>query len=68
MIADVMNNLQNVCHETYELDPDFLSQPGSPWQSAIKKTKIKLDLLTNIDILLMVEKGNRNGIYYALCR
>ena len=57
-----------MCVMKHMLDPDFLSQPGSPWQSAIKKTKIKLDLLTNIDILLMVKKSNRNGIYYALCR
>ena len=68
MIADVVNNFQNVCHEIYELDPDFLSESGSPWQSAIKKTKIKLNLLINIDVLLMVEKVNRNGINYALRR
>ena len=28
----------------------------------IKKTKVKLDLLTDIDLLFMVEKGIRGGI------
>ena len=30
--------------------------------SSFKKTKVKLDLLTDIDKLLMVEKGIRRGI------
>ena len=33
-----------------------------------KKTKVKLDLLTDIDMLLMVEKGIREGIYYSIYR
>ena len=39
----------------YELDPEkFLSARGLAWQAALKKTKLKLDLLTDIDMLLMV--------------
>ena len=42
----------------YELDPvKFLLVPGLAWQAAFKKTKVKLDLLTDIDMLLTVEKG-----------
>ena len=37
----------------------LLSAPGLAWQAALKKTKVKLDLLTDIDMLLMVEKGIR---------
>ena len=41
----------------HELDPArFLTAPGLAWQAALKKTKVKLDLLTDIDMLLMVEK------------
>ena len=52
-----------MCLKTYELDPvRFFSAPGLTWQVASKKTKVKLDLLTDIDMLLMVEKGIRGQI------
>ena len=34
--------------------------------SSFKNTKVKLDLLTDIDILLVVEKGIRGGIRHAI--
>ena len=37
-------------------------------ESSLKKTNTKLDLLTNIDMLLMVEQGIRGGICYAIHR
>ena len=60
LLANVFENLRNMCLEIYELDPaEFLSAPGLEWQAVFKKTKVKLDLLTDIDLLLMVEKGIR---------
>ena len=57
-----------MCREIYELDPaKFLSAPGLAWQAALKKTKVKLDLLTDIDMLLMVEKVIRGGICHSIC-
>ena len=56
-----------ICFKIYELDPaKFLSAPGLAWQAALKKTKVKLDLLTDIDMLLMVEKGIRGGICHSI--
>ena len=47
-----------ICLKIYEIDPaKFLSAPGLAWQGAFKKAKIKLDILTDIDMLLTVEKG-----------
>ena len=55
LLADVFENLRNKCIERYELDlAHFLSAPGLAWKACLKKTKIKLELLTNIDMLLMV--------------
>ena len=49
-------NYRNMCLEIYELDPaKFCSTPALARQAALKKTKVKLDLLTNIEMLLMVE-------------
>ena len=53
----------------YELDPaQFLSAPGLAWQACLKKTKVKLELLTDIDMLLIVENGTRGGICQAIHR
>ena len=46
----------------------FFSAPGLPWQACLKKTRVKLDLLTDIDMLLIVEKGFRGGIYHSVHR
>ena len=52
MLADVFENYTNMCLEIYELDPaKFLSAPGLAWQVALKKTKAKLGLLTDINLL-----------------
>ena len=46
--------------KNHQLDPaKFLSTPGLARQAALKKTEVKLELLTDIDMLLMVEKGIR---------
>ena len=67
LLADVFENFRNMCLKIYELDPaKFLSAPGLAWQAALKKTKVKLDLLTDIDMLLMVEKGIRGGICHSI--
>ena len=53
----------------YELDPaHFLSLPGLAWQAFKKKTNIKLELLTDYDTLLMVEKQIRGGICHSIHR
>ena len=69
MLADVFENFRNKCIEIYKLDPaHFLSAPGLALQARLKKTKAELELLTDIDMLLMVKKGIRGGICQALHR
>ena len=69
LLADVFENFRSKCIEIYELDPDhFLSAPGLAWQSCLKKTEVELELLTNIDMLSMVEKGIRDRICKAMHR
>ena len=42
------------------------SEKGVAWKAALKKTELKLELLTDIDILLMVEDAVRGGICHAI--
>ena len=58
-----------ICLDEYGLDPaNFLSVPGLAWQACLKKTKLELELLTDIDMLLMIEKGTRGEICQAIHR
>ena len=67
MLADVFENFKNMLLELYELDPaHFLTSSGSAWQAIFKKTKVKLDLSTDFDMLLMIEKDIRGGICHAI--
>ena len=67
--ADIFNNFRDMCIKEYELDPaHFLSFPGLAWQACLKKTNIELELLTDHDVLLMVEEGIRGGICHSIHR
>ena len=67
LLADVFENFRNMCLDIYGLDPVyFVSAPGLAWQACLKKTRVKLELLTDIDMLLIVEKGIRGGICYSI--
>ena len=68
-LADVFENFRDKCIEIYQLDPaHFLSAPGLAWQACLKKTGIELELLTDNDMLMMTEKGNRGGMCNAVYR
>ena len=56
-----------ICLKIYELDPaKFLLAPELSWQAALKRTKMKVDLLSDINMLFMVEKGIGGGICYFI--
>ena len=69
LLANVFENFRNMCIKEYELDPaHFLSAPGLAWQACLKKTEVKLELITDPDMLLIEEKGIRGGICHAILR
>ena len=56
-----------MCLKIYHLDPvKFPLVSGLAWQAALKKTEVKSELLTDIDMLLMFEKGIRGGICHEI--
>ena len=63
LLADVFENFRDICLENYKLDPaHYFTAPGLAWNAALKMTKVESELLTDIDMLLMVEKGIRGGV------
>ena len=69
LLADVFENFRKACIKTYELDPaHFISLPGLTWQACLKKTGVELELLTDYDMLLMIEEGIRGGICHTVHR
>ena len=55
LLEDIFENFGKLCFEIDEVDPAcIIIAPGLAWQSALKKTKVKLDLSTEIDMLLMI--------------
>ena len=67
LLADDFENFRKMCLKIYNLDPvKFLSAPGLAWQATLKKTEVKLELSTDLDMLLMVEREIRGGICHAI--
>ena len=67
LLVDVSENFRNMCLKIYEVDAaEFLSVPGLAWQATLKKAKVKLNLLTDNDMLLTAEKGITGEIYHCI--
>ena len=57
-LVDVFEKFREKCIAIYQLDPaHFVSAPALAWQACLKKTKMKSELLTDINMLLMFEEG-----------
>ena len=69
LLANVFESFRNVCMENYGLDPGhFYTALGLAWKACLKKTEIVLELLQDMDMLLMFERGIRGGITQAVHR
>lgn len=63
LLADVFENFRQTCFRIYGLDPaHYYTAPGLSWDAMLKYTRVKIELLTDADMLLFVERGIRGGI------
>ena len=69
LLANVFEAFREVCLKNYGLDPaHFYTAPGLAWKACLKKTKIRLELLLDPDMLLMFERGITGGITQSVHR
>ena len=69
LLAYVFEIFHNKCIKINELDPaHFLSAPGLAWLVCLKKPKVESELLTDIDMLLMIEKDIRGEKCHSVHR
>ena len=69
LLTDIFENFRQSYLKNYELDPaHFVSLPSLAWQRCLKKTNVELELLTDYDMVLMIEEGKRGGICRAMQR
>ena len=67
LLANVFEAFGDTWLEHYKLDPaHFYTSPGLAWKACLKKTGVRLELLTDPDMLLMFERGIRGGTTQAV--
>ena len=63
LLADVFGKFINTCLECYGLDPcHYFSSPRLSWDAMLKITGIELELISDNDMHLFIEKGMRGGL------
>ena len=68
ILTDVMENFRDSCLKTYKLDPAWcFTLLGMSWSAMLKTTRVKLDLLTDYNMIMMIEKGIKGGVSQS-CR
>ena len=65
----MFNKLIKACLDYYGFDPrHYFSSPGLSWDAMLKMTVIELEIISDIDMHLFIEKGMRSGISYIAKR
>ena len=59
----MFENFRKICLSNYKLDPcHYYTAPGLAWDACLKMTGVELELLSDVDMHLFIEKGLRGGV------
>ena len=62
-LSNAFENFKSLCLQEHQLDPAyFVSTPSLVFEAMLKITKIKIELFTDINMVLMTKKGIRRGL------
>ena len=65
LLADVFESFRSNCLKNYGLDPcHYFASPGMAWDAMLSMTGVKLELISDVDKYLFIEKGIRGGISF----
>ena len=63
LLADLFEKFRKTCLEYYSLDPaHYYTTPGHAWDAALRKSRVDLQLITDVDMYHFVENSIRGGI------
>lgn len=63
LLCDVFEKFRSMSLTHYNLDPcHYVSSPSLSWDAMLLYTKIELDMISDVEIYQMIEKGIRGGL------
>lgn len=69
LLAEVFEQFRTTCIGVYSLDPaHYYTLPGYTWDAMLKYTKVELELLTDVDMIMFIERGIRGGLSQCTLR
>lgn len=67
LLADIFENFRTSCIQIYKLDPaHYYTAPALSWDSMLKFTRVRIELITDIDMLLFIERGTMTVLKFAI--
>ncbi len=69
LLADVFQQFREMSMDVFGLEAvHYYSLPGLSWDALLKHSHVKLELIVDIDMYQMVERGMRGGVSMVSCR
>ena len=63
LLADVFESFRETALSKYELDPaHYLTAPSLSWAACLKMTGVEIELMTDIDMSMFVDRGLIGGV------